>query len=251
MSERNVDAPARHARSLRQPYQQYSQRQVPQEDAEITHTGPGTPCGEYMRRFWQPVAMSSELKDVPLAVRLLGEDLVLFRAGNGKVGLLDRHCSHRGTSLEFGRLEKDGLRCCYHGWLYDVDGTILETPGEANPKALSGRIFHGAYPLHEFQGLIFAYMGPPEKKPPFPHFDIFDLPGDRLVPYAINTPCNWLQVHENAVDPAHGVFLHTIISGTQFSTQFAKVPLMEFHESPGGMFCVSTRRVDDSHQRRA
>ena len=245
MSERNVDAPARHARSLRQPYQQYSQRQVPQEDAEITHTGPGTPCGEYMRRFWQPVAMSSELKDVPLAVRLLGEDLVLFRAGNGKVGLLDRHCSHRGTSLEFGRLEQDGLRCCYHGWLYDVDGTILETPGEANPKALCGRIFHGAYPLHEFQGLIFAYMGPPEKKPPFPHFDIFDLPGDRLVPYAINTPCNWLQVHENAVDPAHGVFLHTIISGTQFSTQFAKVPLMEFHESPGGMFCVSTRRVDD------
>jgi len=101
-----------------------------------------------MRRFWQPVAISSELKDVPLAVRLLGEELFLFRTGDGRVGLLDSHCSHRGTSLEFGRLEQSGLRCCCHGWLYDMDGTILETPGEANPKMLCGRIFHGAYPLH-------------------------------------------------------------------------------------------------------
>ncbi|MSO65390.1 MAG: aromatic ring-hydroxylating dioxygenase subunit alpha [Alphaproteobacteria bacterium] len=236
---------SRHTRSLRGPYQQYEQRVVPSVDAEITQTGPGTPCGEYLRCFWQPVAMSSEVKNLPLATRIMGEDLVLFRAGDGQLGLLERHCSHRGASLEFGRVEANGLRCCYHGWLYGADGTILEMPGEIEPGALRGRVFHGAYPVQEFRGLIFAYLGPPDLRPPFPHFDVYDLPGDRLVPYAIATPCNWLQVHENSVDPAHGVFLHTIISGTQFSSQFAKVPLMEFHQSPIGMFCVSTRRVDD------
>src|SRR5436309_6010888 len=95
----------------------YYHREVPAEDAELTHVGPGTPCGEYFRRFWHPVALSSSLKDLPVAVRVLEEDLVLFRDGHGRVGLLPMHCSHRGTSLEFGMVEREGLRCCYHGWL--------------------------------------------------------------------------------------------------------------------------------------
>src|SRR4051794_16544694 len=95
----------------------YYRRDVPPEDDELTHVGPGTPCGEYFRRFWQPVRLSSDVKDLPVSVRVLGEDLVLFRDGQGRVGLLPLHCSHRGTSLEFGTIERAGIRCCYHGWL--------------------------------------------------------------------------------------------------------------------------------------
>ena len=114
--------------ALNTPYSAYFHRDSPQEDVELTHVGPGTPCGEYLRRFWQPVAHSDELKDLPLRIRIMGEDLVVFRDGAGRAGLLELHCSHRGTSLEFGRVEKQGLRCCYHGWLYDITGEILETP---------------------------------------------------------------------------------------------------------------------------
>ena len=110
-------------------YGGYFHREVPDEDAELTHVGPATPCGEYMRRFWQPVCFSSELSDLPRRVKILGEELVAFRNARGAVGLLELHCPHRGTSLEFGLVGEEGIRCCYHGWLFDVDGTILETPG--------------------------------------------------------------------------------------------------------------------------
>ncbi len=100
----------------------------------------------------------------------MGEDLVAFRDRGGAVGLLELHCAHRGTSLEFGLISDKGIRCCYHGWLFDVDGTILETPGEPPDSTLKDRLFHGAYPVREYQGLVFAYMGPPEKEPDFPDF---------------------------------------------------------------------------------
>ena len=112
------------------PYSGYSLRNVPAEDPEVTHTDPGTPMGELMRRFWQPVCLACELADVPLAIRILGEDLVAFRDKGGRVGILHRHCCHRGTSLEYGILCDTGIRCCYHGWHYDIDGRIRETPGE-------------------------------------------------------------------------------------------------------------------------
>src|SRR5215470_10098879 len=108
----------------------YYHREVPQEDTELTHIGPGTPCGAYLRRFWQPICFADELRDLPLRVRILGEDLVAFRDFRGSVGLLELHCPHRGTSLEFGLVSERGIRCCYHGWLFDIDGAILETPGE-------------------------------------------------------------------------------------------------------------------------
>ena len=110
----------------------YFHRDVPQEDAELTHVGPGTPCGEYLRRFWQPVCFTDELHDLPLRVTLLGEELVVFRDLSGAMGLLELRCPHRGTSLEYGLIGARGIRCCYHAWLFDVDGTILETPG--NPR---------------------------------------------------------------------------------------------------------------------
>jgi nitrite reductase/ring-hydroxylating ferredoxin subunit len=182
---------------------------VPDEDKELTHVGPGTPGGEYLRRFWHPVGLSASLQDLPKAVRILGEDLVLFRNGEGHVGLLQLHCPHRGTSLEFGTVERQGLRCCYHGWLYGVDGRVLETPGEPADSTYKDRFYHGAYPTLEYKGLVFAYLGPPDQRPAFPIYDTYEMPGYRMIPQLSEpSPCNWLQQAENNMDPVHLVYLH-------------------------------------------
>src|SRR5438105_2697591 len=187
----------------------YFKRDVPEEDRELTHVGPGTPCGEYLRRFWHPVGLSADLQDLPRAIRILGEDLVLFRSGEGQVGLLQPHCSHRGTSLEYGTVERQGLRCCYHGWMYAPDGRILDTPGEPAESNHKDRFVHGAYPTREYKGLIFAYMGPPDKRPAFPILDTFEMPGYRMVAqFGEPSSCNWLQQAENNMDPVHLVYLH-------------------------------------------
>jgi len=231
---------------LTEPYGAYFSREVPHEDVELTHVGPGTPCGEYLRRSWHPVAFSEELKDVPIAIRILGEDLVVFRDGTGRVGLLQPHCAHRGSSLEFGLVSERGIRCCYHGWLFDVDGKILETPGEPAHSTLKNRLCQGAYPTHEYQGVVFAYMGPPDKKPAFPQLDTFNLPGYRCLPGRRHLiSCNWLQVKDNSMDPVHSQFLHTIVSGAQFTEEFAILPEIEWHETSCGMAYVSTRRVGE------
>ena len=231
---------------MTQPYTAYNKRDVPQEDAELARVGPGTPCGEYLRRFWQPVAKSAELGDVPRRIRIMGEDLVVFRDRGGRVGLLQPHCAHRGASLEFGVISERGIRCCYHGWLYDVDGTLLEAPAEPAESMLKHRVSQGAYPVHEFGGLVFAYMGPPEKRPEFPMYDTFQLPDYQLLPGPKFTlPCNWLQVKENCMDPVHDSFLHAIVSGVQFTAAWGVLPELEFRESPVGLVYIATRRVED------
>ncbi|MGH8067255.1 MAG: Rieske 2Fe-2S domain-containing protein [Candidatus Entotheonellia bacterium] len=225
----------------------YFHRDIPREDAELTHIGPGTPCGEYLRRFWQPVCFADELHDFPLRITILGEELVVFRDLSGAVGLLELRCPHRGTSLEYGLVGAKGIRCCYHGWLFDVDGTILETPGEPAESSLKDRLFHGAYPTHEYNGIVFAYLGAPDQQPPFPVYDSFTRPGYRLIPgRKYFYPCNWLQIMENAMDPVHTAFLHTIVSGSQFTDQFGVVPQLEFIETPVGMMYIATRRVGDN-----
>jgi phenylpropionate dioxygenase-like ring-hydroxylating dioxygenase large terminal subunit len=225
----------------------YHHRHVPPENAELTHVGPDTPCGEYLRRFWQPVCFSDDLKDLPLRLRLMGEDLVAFRDGTGEVGLLELHCPHRGTSLEFGLVGEKGIRCCYHGWLFGCDGTILETPGEPASSTLKDRLFHGAYPVHEYNGMVFAYMGPPEEKPAFPVYDSFVRPGNRLIPgQKYFYPCNWLQILENTQDAIHTSFLHTIVSGAVFTEEFGVLPELEFSETPVGIIYIATRRVGDN-----
>jgi phenylpropionate dioxygenase-like ring-hydroxylating dioxygenase large terminal subunit len=232
---------------LKTRYSGYLHRQVPQEDSELTHVGPDTPCGEYFRRFWQPICFSDDLQDLPQRVRMLGEDLVAFRDGSGAVGLLELHCPHRGTSLEFGLVGEKGIRCCYHGWLFGIDGAILETPGEPADSTLKDRLYHGAYPTHEAHGIVFAYLGPPEQLPAFPTYDSFDRPGFRLIPgRKYFYPCNWLQILENAMDPAHTAFLHTIVSGALFTDEFGVLPELEFVETPVGMIYVATRRVGDN-----
>ena len=228
------------------PYGAYLARDVPPPDAELTRVGPGTPAGEYLRRFWQPVGFARELGEVPLRVRIMGEDLVLFRDGSGREGLLQLHCAHRGTSLEYGLIAERGIRCCYHGWRFDVDGRILETPGEPAASTLKDRLCQGAYPVHEFAGLVFAYMGPPASRPAFPLYDTFDLPGYRLMPAAkFMLPCNWLQVKDNSMDPVHTSFLHAISSGYQFTEAFGALAELDWEETPYGMLYIATRRLGD------
>jgi nitrite reductase/ring-hydroxylating ferredoxin subunit len=227
-------------------YSAYHHRERPAEDEELTHVGPETPCGEYLRRFWQPVIQSEELRDLPRRLRIMGEDLVAFRDRSGAVGLLELHCPHRGTSLEFGLISEKGIRCCYHGWLFDVDGTILETPGEPADSTLKDRLFHGAYPVREHRGLVFAYMGPPDKQPDFPVFDTFDLPGYRLVAREPTLwECNWLQVKENSMDPAHLAFLHTLPGSDGFTEDLKALGEWDWMETPIGMVYIDTRRQGD------
>jgi nitrite reductase/ring-hydroxylating ferredoxin subunit len=232
---------------LTRPYGAYDFRNVPEEDVELTHVGPGTPGGEYLRQFWHPVALSEDLKDLPKRIRVMCEDLVVFRDHEGRTGLLGLHCSHRGTSLEYGIVSERGLRCCYHGWLYDVDGKVLEMPGQPVSSAYQDRLYHPAYPTLEYKGMVFAYMGAPGRKPAFPILDTFELPEYEIVPRKPNfLPCNWVQNKENQMDPIHVSFLHTIASGVQFNEKFAEVPEMEWMLTPTGMVYIATRRVGEN-----
>ena len=222
----------------------YRRRHVPAPDLELTQVGPGTPGGEYLRRYWQPVAFARDIVGTPLRVRILGEDLVVFRDRSGRVGVLHLHCAHRGTSLEFGIPVERGIRCCYHGWVFDVDGRCLETPGEPAGSRLRERVCQGAYPTHEFTGLIFAYLGPPDRQPAFPLYDSYAVPGHTLMPAAkFALPCNWLQVKDNSMDPVHTAFLHALSSGYQFTAAFGAVPELDWVLTEAGMVYIATRRV--------
>jgi len=184
-----------------------------QENNLLTQTGPLTPCGELMRRYWQPVALSEELpKDgAPLKVRIFGEDLVLFRDDQGRPGLLGLHCSHRGTDLSYGRVEDGGLRCVYHGWLYDVCGKVLEQPGEPGGGANRHEIRHLAYPCQEAGGVIVTYMGPGEP-PLLPNYEFLAAPAEYRTVVKIFHNCNYLQSNEGNIDPVHLSFLHHFLS---------------------------------------
>jgi phenylpropionate dioxygenase-like ring-hydroxylating dioxygenase large terminal subunit len=225
---------------------------IPEPDPVLTRVGPGTPCGELMRRYWQPVCLSADLKDLPKPVRILGEDLVAFRDGEGKVGLLFFRCSHRGTSLEYGRVEARGLRCCYHGWLYDVEGNVLEMPLEPAGNPFLTQIQHPCYPVREFGGLVFAYMGPLERMPEFPVYDVWQKEGGQLqarmgprVGGPVN--CNWLQAEENLMDALHTFWLHTLHSGPQFPSQVYGVDpdALQYEETDTGMRFVLTRKLEN------
>jgi nitrite reductase/ring-hydroxylating ferredoxin subunit len=233
--------------SERTVYSGYFNPNRPKEDEELTHAGPGTPGGEYMRRFWLPVGLTSEVDKLPKRLRVLNEDLVAFRDKSGRIGLLHMHCAHRGASLEYGIPMERGLRCCYHGWTYDIDGTCLETPGEPSNSQLKSSVFQGAYPVRDYHGLLFAYMGPPDEIPDFPLYDALEYPEDNeIYAYALDYDCNWLQSHENGADPIHGSFLHAISSGTQFTEAFAALPVMQYFETPLGLISSATRRVGDN-----
>ena len=181
------------------------------EDNELlTRTGPGTPMGELFRRYWIPAVRSEELeKDgQPVRVKLLGEDLIAFRDTEGRVGLVEEYCPHRGTSLYYGINEECGLRCIYHGWKFDVNGTCVELPSEPEESNFRKSIKLKSYPVREVKGIVWTYMGPPEKMPPFPEFYWMNLPQENLLIERVWQECNYLQVIENDLDFVHAAFLH-------------------------------------------
>ena len=227
------------------PFSGYHYRTTQADDPLLTHVGPGTPGGEYLRRYWHPFMLASELEELPVAVKLLGEDLVVFRDKSRRLGLLHRHCAHRGASLEFGIIAERGIRCCYHGWHFDVDGTILDTPAEPESSRIKANFCQGAYHVREEHGLIFAYMGPPEAVRDFPRYDTFAFADSVVAPFKLPVPCNWLQIVENAADPIHNAFLHAIVSRQQFSPAFKVLPALDFIDTPLGFLSMATRRVGD------
>lgn len=206
-----------------------------EENARITLAGPGTPCGEFMRRYWLPVGISDELTYLPKAVRILNEDLVLFRDGHGQVGLLGMHCLHRGTSLEYGQVDEEGIRCCYHGWLYDTEGKVLDMPAEPPDSTVKHSMRHLAYPCKELGGLVFTYMGPREKMPEIPGYEfLVRTDGTREVSAAVR-PYNWLQAIENTGDPVHTAILHAIPGRRNTSGKFFDIPKFEAKRTDRGM----------------
>jgi phthalate 4,5-dioxygenase len=181
------------------------------EDNDIlSHVGPGTPLGELMRRYWLPALLSREIEadGPPLRVRVLGEDLIAFRDSAGRVGLLDEHCRHRGVSLHFANNSAGGLRCWYHGWKYDVEGNCLDIPNDENGPRLKDRVKQVAYPCVERGGLVFTYMGPPEKKPAFPELEWANLPEGHVYASKRLQDCYWMQGLEGDIDSSHIGFLH-------------------------------------------
>jgi len=148
-----------------------------QHNATLTEVGGGTPGGEYLRRYWHPIAFASDVGHHPQKVRVLAEDLILFRDGKGRPGLLYPRCCHRGTNLFYGKTEERGIRCCYHGWLFDTEGRCVEQPCEEDGGRERAHIRQPWYPVQERYGLVFAYLGPPDRMPVLPRIYIFeDLP---------------------------------------------------------------------------
>jgi 5,5'-dehydrodivanillate O-demethylase len=182
-------------------------RTTKEENEILTRVGRGTPMGELLRRYWWPVGISADLKDKPTFIRLMGEDLVLFRDGEGRVGVMAALCSHRRANLCLGNTEKQGLRCRYHGWLYAIDGKVLQTPGEPPGSQLKERVRHLSYPAEELGGLIFTYLGP-KPAPLIPRYDFLVADEPREVMITGFGNCNWLQCVENGFDPVHVSFTH-------------------------------------------
>ncbi len=227
----------------------------------LTEVGPGKPLGELMRRYWQPVGLSSKLGDLPRQVRILGEDLILFRDRSGRAGLLYPRCMHRGTSLLYGRTENRGIRCCYHGWLFDVEGRCLDQPCEPDGGRHREAVRQPWYPVEERYGLVFAYLGPPEKKPVLPRYDILESvgPGERMW-YSYGgfgstgdesldvAPYSWLHMNDNVMDPFHVQVLHSTFSVVQFSPQFALMPKVDFFATEHGVCYTAVRKLDSGQE---
>lgn len=222
---------------------------------ELAKVGPGTPYGEVLRRYWQPVAKVEEATTTPKRLKIMGEDLILFRTRKGKAGLLHPRCIHRGASLFFGGVEDEGIRCCYHGWVFDTEGRCLEQPCEPELGLHRDRVRQPWYPVQEQYGLIWAYMGDPEKKPLLPKFDTLEnmSEDEQLIvddagvggggPALLDF--NWFQHWENVLDPFHVPILHARFSGFQFTPEMALIPEVTFEYTERGVRSVQRRQLDD------
>lgn len=230
----------------------------------LTQTGAGTPMGRYFRCFWMPVALSQELPEPdcpPVRVRVMGEDLVAFRDTEGRVGLLDPRCPHRGANLFFGRNEQCGLRCAYHGWKFDVDGRCVELPTLPPESTFRDRVRVAAYPVREWGDFVWAYLGPAEHEPALPALEFALVPpAHRFVSKKLQQ-CNWAQACEGGIDTAHFSFLHMPVTSSDDESDeirrrssadrdrtrwMRKDPMPEFQVAPhdAGLLIGASRRAD-------
>ena len=177
----------------------------------LTQTGPGTPMGDLFRAYWLPALLAEELPEndcPPVRVKMLSERLLAFRDSEGKFGLIDEFCAHRGVSLWFGRNEECGLRCPYHGWKYDVTGQCVDVPSEPRESGFCQKIKLKSYPLVKRGPVLWTYMGPPEKQPPLPEWEFATVPAEQTFISKRLQECNWLQAMEGGIDSSHVSFLH-------------------------------------------
>ena len=225
----------------------------------LTQTGPGTPMGQFFRCSWQPVLLAEELPEndcPPVRVKILSERLLAFRDSEGRLGLIDEFCAHRGVSLWFGRNEEGGLRCPYHGWKYDTNGQCVDVPSEPVESGYCQKIKLKSYPLIEKGGVLWAYLGPPEKRPPEPAWEFATVPErNRFVSKRVQES-NWLQAMEGGIDSSHVSFLHRGdlhndplfkgAKGNQYNLGDSR-PVFEVVESAGGLYIGARRNAESGH----
>jgi nitrite reductase/ring-hydroxylating ferredoxin subunit len=236
-------------------------RKPAQSNKLLTEVGPGKPMGELFRRYWQPVALSEQATTRPKKIRVLGEDLILFRDRKGRPGLVYPRCMHRGTNLFYGKVEDEGIRCCYHGWLFSVDGTCLDQPCEPEHGLHREIARQPWYPVEERYGIVFAYLGPPEKKPVLPRYDVLEnlAPGEKYLA-AIGgqgatgddsfeiVPYSWIHMNDNVIDPFHVQVLHSTFTVVQFVAEFKVMPKCDFYPVDDGVCYSAYRRLDDGRE---
>jgi len=219
-----------------------------EENERLTRVGAGTPMGTYMRRFWWPLCLSTELPErdgAPLRVRILGEDLTAFRDTEGNVGLIDAFCPHRRAPLFFARNEECGLRCVYHGWKFDRHGNCVDMPSEPAGTTLQAKVKILAYPTVEKGGVVWCYMGPKEQQPEQPDFEWTRAPKTHRYVSKTFENCNWLQGVEGGLDTSHSSFAHYNKLGDRANLrQHDRAPQLEVERTDYGYHYVSTRNVD-------
>ena len=225
----------------------------------LTQTGPGTPMGQMFRSYWMPALLSEELPEndcPPVRVKLLSERLIAFRDSEGRYGLMDEFCAHRGVSLWFGRNESCGLRCPYHGWKYDVTGQCVDVPSEPEESGFAKKVKLKSYPLIDRGGVLWTYMGPADKLPPLPEWEFCTVPLKQTLTTKRMQESNWLQAMEGGIDSSHVSFLHRGdlnsdplfkgAKGNQYNLSDSR-PVFEVVESPGGLYIGARRNAENGN----
>ncbi|GAB3055982.1 Rieske 2Fe-2S domain-containing protein [Intrasporangium mesophilum] len=225
----------------------------------LTQTGPGTPMGELFRRYWMPALLAEELPandSPPVRVKLMSERLIAFRDSQGRYGLMDEFCAHRGASLWFGRNEDSGLRCPYHGWKYDVTGQCIEIPSEPETSNFCENVKLRSYPLVRVGDVLWTYMGPAEHEPPLPEWEFARVSAEQTFTSKRWQECNWLQALEGGIDSSHVTFLHSgsldtdpLFRGSRGNAynRGDLKPSFEVAENEGGLLIGARRNAEEGH----
>jgi phthalate 4,5-dioxygenase len=220
----------------------------PKDNVRITRVGPGTPMGNLWRRYWIPAILAREVAEndgPPVRVRLLGEDLIAFRDTEGNVGLMDAYCPHRRAPMFFGRNEECGLRCVYHGWKFNRDGTCTDMPSEPPDSLFKNKVTIQTYPTWEGGGIIWTYMGPPEHRPEPPDYELVRAPQTHRYTSKTFEECNWLQALEGGLDTAHSSFAHNLdIKNKAYLRNANTAPRLNVVRTPYGYTYSSVRTLD-------